>query len=107
MIAVKDRQLFANTRFKNTRNPRHTSTAPLEPVVDNFDVAKLYVKLTDPLSQWFKRRDMGKQLVLKERAGGKRSFVVTLKSQENAGSRTGTVYVTGLDKETLSQILNQ
>jgi len=81
---------------------------PLEPVVNNFGLTKLHVKLADPLIPWFGHRDIEKQLVLTEKGGG-RSFVVTLKTQEHIrpSRRTGTINVAGLDKLTLTEILNQ
>lgn len=104
MIAVKERQLFANTRFKNSRTPKGKG----EPFVNNYGHAKLFVKLTVPTMPWFGHRDIGKELVLYE-LGNRRSFVVILKSQEksNVKRRTGAIWVKGLDKVTLSQLLGQ
>lgn len=103
MIAVKDRQLFANTRFKNSRTPSHGKG---ESFFNNYGYAKLFVKLTEPTMQWFGHRDIGKELVLYERIS-QRSFIVTLKSHEksNVKRRTGTIWVKGLDKVTLDQLL--
>lgn len=104
LIAVKNRQIFANTRFKNTRR----GSEPREPDVNNYDFAKLYVKLSEPTVKWFTHNDVGKQLILYERVSG-RSFVVTLKMQEKNGAkrRTGSVWVKGLDRLTLVALLNQ
>jgi len=105
MIAAKNRQLFANTRFKNSRTPRGGRE---EPFFTNYGYAKLFVKLTEPTMSWFGHRAIGKELVLYERASG-RSFVVILKSHEksNVKRRTGTIWVKGLDKMTLTQLLGQ
>jgi len=106
LIAVKNRQVFENARFKNkTRTPPNQ---PNEPVVNNYDYTKLFVKMGDPSVRWFTHNDIGRQLVLHERAG-RRSFVVTLKAQEKNGAkrRTGSVWVSGLDKLALLQLLNQ
>jgi hypothetical protein len=108
LIAVKNRQMFENVRFKQkTRSPT-TATQPQEPVVNNYDYTKLFVKMGDPSVRWFSYGDIGRQLVLHERTS-RRSFIVTLMAQEKNGvkRRTGSVWVRGLDKFTLVELLNQ
>lgn len=108
LIAVKNRQVFENVRFKNKARRSATATAAAEPVTNNYDYAKLFVKMGESTVNWFTHRDIGRQLVLHERVS-RRSFVVTLKAQEknSAKRRTGSVWVRGLDKHTLSTLINQ
>lgn len=108
MIVTKNRQVLQNMRFKSTRL---SSTTTQEPVMNNYDQAKLYVKLSEPMTPWFGYKDVGKRLVLIERGGDGmlRSFTVELKSYEknSASRRVGSIYVKGLDRATLTEILNR
>lgn len=107
MIATRDRQVFANTRFKNTRPRSSVEPKESEPFVNNYGLVKLYVKLADPSVGWFSRKDVGKSLILYDRSG--RAYTVVLKSHEksNAKRRTGSVMVKGIDNPTLRHLINQ
>lgn len=102
MIAVKNRQVFQNHRFKAQRE----KCGIQQPVINNYGFVKLYVKLADPQSKWFSHKDIGKPLVLYDRAD--KSELVILKSQEKYGvkRRTGTIYVKGLSRESLLSLIN-
>lgn len=112
-IASKNRQVLQNTRFKPRGMRKNIDEKVMEPVFDRYNCAKLYVKLTNPLSPWFVRSELNKQLVLYYRAhenGRSRTkIVVELKRHEksNEKRRTGEVFVKGLDKTALLHLLNQ
>lgn len=104
MIAVKNRQTFQNTRFKNTRTP---SVGLKEPVINNYDFVTLYVKLTDPETKWFGYSDIGKPLILSEKGSGIEHIVILKTAAKHSVTRrTGTIQVKGLLKEDLLHLLN-
>lgn len=109
MIATKNRQVFQNTRFKNTRPRSSSAPTVFEPYVNNYGLAKLYVKLADRLSPWFERKDVNKTLTLYDKSGRYGPFHVILEShhKSNEKRRTGSVMVGGLDKHTLVELLRQ
>ncbi len=104
MIATHDRQVFANTRFKNLNSSdtaRSTqSSNNNEPVINNYGYTKLYVKLTEPSSEWFSHKDIGRRIVLHSKNGPK-AYTVELKTHEKTSikRRTGAIYVKGLSKD--------
>jgi hypothetical protein len=115
IIASKNGQVLQNTRFKSTRDEKKKKVP--EPVINNYGYAKLYVKLADPASPWFSRTDINKPLILHERTTGEQSrsssssssIIVELMSHEKvkANRRTGTVFLKGVDKETLVRLLKK
>lgn len=107
-IAVKNRQVFENTRFKNTRiRSTSTRTDAREPFINNYGWSKLFVKLGNTNIPWFGHRDMNRRLQLHARDGSE-TFIVELKREEKiqAKRRVGIIYVKGLDKRTLHELLN-
>jgi hypothetical protein len=106
MIATKNRQVFQNTRFKNTQ-PSSRRNDLKEPVINNYDFVKLYVKLGDPSVRWFGYKDINQTLVLSDKHRSTQ-YAVILKSHEkhNVKRRTGTIYVKGLSREVLLRLLN-
>ena len=106
MIVTKNRQMFQNTRFKNTQ-PSSRRHDLKEPVINNYDYVKLYVKLGDPSLPWFGHKDINHSLLLfdKHRVS---QYLVILKSHEkhNVKRRTGIIYVKGLGREVLLRLLN-
>lgn len=106
MIAVKNKQVFQNTRFKNKNTQASMVGKVLEPVITNYGFTKLYVKLANPTSTWFTQRDINKVLILYDKS--QNAYQVVLKSHEkhNVSRRTGTIYVKGLNKVDLLTLLN-
>lgn len=117
-IAVDDGKIFENERFAHP-NPRPSyQTTSLQPrkqkkCVTNADgFVKLFVKLPNQSVKWFSSQSIDRSLVLtvqRKKNGREGSLTVKLRAayKFNEKRRTGTIYISHVNKNYINDLLNE
>jgi hypothetical protein len=108
MIAVKNKQILQNDKFKYAPRSNSTTGKIKEPVINNYGYVKLYVKLVVSDTKWFGYKDVGRQLILSN-VHTKQQLIVKLQSHEKSSQkrRAGAIWVSGLSRGYVRELLNK
>lgn len=103
IIGTENERPFANARFGTDR------PGSLKCYINEWDYARLYVKLPKKTVPWFSSDDVDRPLRLSLHGGDEREVTVIVRQLEKTSvkRRTGVIYVSGLTRSFCNAVLNK